>query len=198
MPAVQFFNCNPQNSLLTTALVSMFVSYLAFIAQFSFPVGEQPECKRNGYGPLIADVVVSTFFFIMTMYGSIMGGSGQVKVTQNGNVNQAIGMAPTETQMEEKKEEEPVKKEEDDEDENLRKYTEDYVWIKWHFYMCLASIYIGMLITNWNSASIITGEVGESGFGFWVRVGICWATFLLYIWTLVAPRVCPDRDFTVE
>ena len=49
-----------------------------------------------GLGPLIGDVIVSTFFFVVTMYGSVMGGSGQVKVTSNGDVNKAIGVAPTE------------------------------------------------------------------------------------------------------
>jgi hypothetical protein len=45
---------------------------------------------------LIADIIVSTFFFVLTMYGSIMGGSGQIKVTQNGDINKAMGVAPTE------------------------------------------------------------------------------------------------------
>jgi hypothetical protein len=42
---------------------------------------------------LIADVVCSTFFFVLTMYGSIMGGTGQVKITRNGNLNAAMGLA---------------------------------------------------------------------------------------------------------
>jgi hypothetical protein len=41
---------------------------------------------------LVADIIISTFFFTVTMYGSIMGGSGQIKVTQNGDINKAIGM----------------------------------------------------------------------------------------------------------
>ena len=36
LPFTQLFNFNKQNSLLTTALVSMYCSYLAFICQFSF------------------------------------------------------------------------------------------------------------------------------------------------------------------
>ena len=44
---------------------------------------------------LIGDVIVSTFFFILTMYGSIQGGSGQVKVTANGDLNKTMGVAPT-------------------------------------------------------------------------------------------------------
>lgn len=44
---------------------------------------------------LTADIIVSTFFFILTMYGSIMGGTGQVKVTRNGDINVAMGVADT-------------------------------------------------------------------------------------------------------
>ena len=44
---------------------------------------------------MISDIVCSTFFFILTMYGSIMGGTGNVKVTREGNINQAMGVAST-------------------------------------------------------------------------------------------------------
>lgn len=40
MPVIQLFHFNPQNSLLTTALVSLYVSYLAFISQFSYDAGD--------------------------------------------------------------------------------------------------------------------------------------------------------------
>jgi hypothetical protein len=43
---------------------------------------------------LAADIIVSTLFFMLTMYGSIMGGSGEVKITANVDLNQAIGGAP--------------------------------------------------------------------------------------------------------
>lgn len=93
LPIIQFFHFNPQNSLLTTALVSMFISYLGFIAQFSF--GDS-VCIRMDVPSLVADIVCSTFFFVLTMYGSIMGGTGQVKVTRDGDLNQAVGVASTE------------------------------------------------------------------------------------------------------
>ena len=89
---MQIFNFNPQNSLLTTSLVSMYISYLSFIAQYSHP--QNDSCKKITIQSLIADVVVSTFFFMLTMYGSIKGGSGQVKVTANGDINKAMGVAP--------------------------------------------------------------------------------------------------------
>lgn len=36
LPLLQLLHTNPQNSLLTTALVSLYISYLALIAQYSF------------------------------------------------------------------------------------------------------------------------------------------------------------------
>ena len=79
LPLVQFLNFNKQNSLLTTALVGMYVSYLSFICQFSF--GGDSCTQRMTISSLAADIIISTIFFILTMYGSIMGGSGKVKIT---------------------------------------------------------------------------------------------------------------------
>jgi hypothetical protein len=154
-------------------------------------------------GSIIADIVISTIFFLVTMYGSIMGGSGQIKFSEGGNLNQAMGVAPT-TDANEEHKDQPVKQNsagrlEDPESDAvvLEKYTESCDWVKWHFYMCIASIYIAMLITNWTSASPTTGQLVSNDFGFWVRLIISWLTTLLYVWTLVAPRCFPDRDFTV-
>ena len=63
--------------------------------------------------------------------------------------------------------------------------------------MCLASLYVGMLITNWTSGSITTGVLISNDYVFWVRLIISWCTAFLYIWTLIAPRIFPNRDFTV-
>jgi hypothetical protein len=45
LPVLQFFNFNVQNSLLTTALVSLYVAYLSFVAQFSYP-DPSSQCQR--------------------------------------------------------------------------------------------------------------------------------------------------------
>jgi len=63
--------------------------------------------------------------------------------------------------------------------------------------MCIASIYIAVLITNWNSANVITNSLSPSGFSFWVRVIIAWVTTFIYLWTIIAPKILPSRDFNV-
>ena len=89
LPFVQFLHFNPQNSLLTTALVSLFISYLMFIAQFSFG---DTVCIRANVKSLIADIICSTFVFGLCMYGSIVGGTGQVRVGTKGDLNHAMGV----------------------------------------------------------------------------------------------------------
>ena len=94
LPIVQFFNFNKQNSLVTTALVGMYVSYLALFSQFSY--GGDYCTARMTIGSLAVDITVSTIFFILTMYGSIMGGSGKVKITPNADIHAALGVVNTE------------------------------------------------------------------------------------------------------
>lgn len=66
--------------------------------------------------------------------------------------------------------------------------------------MAIASMYIAMMVTNWGSSkyndSLKTTYVA-SLFGFWVRMSISWVAFGLYIWTLIAPRLCVGRDFYI-
>lgn len=37
LPVFQFLHFNKQNSLLTTSLISIYISYLSLIAQYSYP-----------------------------------------------------------------------------------------------------------------------------------------------------------------
>ena len=71
LPAVQLLGFNPQNSLLTTSLVSLFIAYLSFAAQEYFGDGCQVRLSPIGYS---IEVVISLILFALTTYGTIMGG----------------------------------------------------------------------------------------------------------------------------
>lgn len=65
-----------------------------------------------------------------------------------------------------------------------------------HIIFCLASLYIAMLFTNWNLDD--TSEdftIDRSRESAWIKIGSQWFIFALYIWTLVAPAIFPDREF---
>lgn len=66
-----------------------------------------------------------------------------------------------------------------------------------HLLMTLASMYACMLLTSWSTQNYeAEGERYQSNESFWVKVTSQWFVLLLYVWTLTAPIMFPDRDFT--
>lgn len=94
----------------------------------------------------------------------------------------------------------------------------------WQFYcmMCLAGFYMAMVLTDWDSADgcvscllyfhnalVICEDLSanllilqcvpcssSNGVSMWVKIVAQWLTILLFFWTLVAPKLFPDRDFS--
>lgn len=72
-----------------------------------------------------------------------------------------------------------------------------YSYTFFHVIFALASMYSAMLLTGWTSAASDSSELMDVGWTtVWVRICTEWATAALYIWTLVAPLLFPDRDFS--
>lgn len=116
---------------------------------------------------MAADMVTSTLLFFLTMYGTIMGGTGSP-------------------------EQQPVAQ-----SEQQQELPAEYVsweWVKWHLYMAIGSMYIAMMVTNWGSPQMsdqISNAYRPNSFAYGSRVILQFSTSLLYIWTLVAPGICP-------
>lgn len=77
-----------------------------------------------------------------------------------------------------------------------------YSYSFFHAVFALASAYLGMLLTGWGARG--DGDAGggdirdvDSGWAsVWVKIVSAWITSLLYAWTVAAPFVMEDRDFT--
>ena len=70
IPGIQLLQFNPQNSLLTSSAVTVYMVYLSFVGQLSYPA-----CGSLDGGAMASDLTTSVFFFILTTYGSLLGGS---------------------------------------------------------------------------------------------------------------------------
>lgn len=69
-------------------------------------------------------------------------------------------------------------------------------WI-FHLSFFLCSLYIAMLLTGWGSSTPTDIHNPEaSKISFWIKIVSVWASFALYAWTLIAPTIFPDRDFS--
>ncbi|KAJ7331990.1 hypothetical protein JRQ81_014170 [Phrynocephalus forsythii] len=71
-----------------------------------------------------------------------------------------------------------------------------YSYSFFHLMLFLASLYIMMTLTNWYSPDAETQTLRSKWPAVWVKIASSWVCLLLYLWTLVAPLVLSNRDFS--
>ncbi|KAJ8456651.1 hypothetical protein ONZ51_g11997 [Trametes cubensis] len=94
----------------------------------------------------------------------------------------------------------------DDEDEVTGESRDDersgtkynYAWF--HVIFAIGAMYVAMLLTDWNVVKPDSNPnheqdvyIGRSEVAMWMRVVSSWICMLLYIWSLLAPVLMPDR-----
>ncbi|XP_053171377.1 serine incorporator 1 isoform X2 [Scomber japonicus] len=70
-----------------------------------------------------------------------------------------------------------------------------YSYSFFHFMLFLASLYIMMTLTNWYSPNA-DYTVTSKWPTVWVKITSSWMCLALYIWTLLAPMILTNRDFS--
>jgi len=73
-----------------------------------------------------------------------------------------------------------------------------YSWSLFHLMFALATLYVMMTLTNWYAPGkeVTIETISANMSAVWVKMISSWLCFSLYMWTLVAPMVLPDRDFS--
>ena len=81
-----------------------------------------------------------------------------------------------------------------DEDKHELPYRPD----SFHLIFALASMYMAMLLTNWELSDNPSDmwRLDKGLISMWVKIGSKWFCEVLYIWTVIAPVVCKYRDFS--
>lgn len=62
--------------------------------------------------------------------------------------------------------------------------------------MMLGALYLAPVITNWATEAVDIASSRASSAGMWVSMASQWFTTVLYLWTIIAPLCCPNRDFS--
>lgn len=78
----------------------------------------------------------------------------------------------------------------DNEDEEVA-----YNWSLFHFMFALATLYAMMTLTNWFNPNGKFLTFNRSSHSMWIQIISSWISGSLYIWSLIAPRVCSSRNF---
>ena len=78
-------------------------------------------------------------------------------------------------------------------DKEARPVTYSYMFF--HMIFALASMYSAMLLSGWTDSAENSDLIDVGWTSVWVRICTEWVTAGLYIWSLVAPLIFPDREF---
>jgi len=186
----------PHASVFVSALVTAYTTWMTASALSSFPLAEcNPSLNHSGVGWTILSCALTGFVLAYIAKSinrwsqstsDIASGGGVGKVATD-DVKIQVADAP---------------------DAEVGREVEPQSFGFYHLLMLSVSLYLAMLLTDWgvnhgdpSDENAADYEVTRHNVGFasaWLKLGFTWACSTLYLWTLIAPRCCPNRDFGLE
>ncbi|XP_068302474.1 uncharacterized protein [Pyrus communis] len=173
-------------SILPASVISMYCTYLCYSALASEP--RDYEC--NGLHKHSKAVSTGTLTFgllttvLSVVYSAVRAGSSTTLLSPPGSPRAGAGkpLLPLD------------KVDEHEEKEKCKPVSYSYSFF--HIIFSLASMYSAMLLTGWSTSVGESGKLVDVGWpSVWVRMVTGWATAGLYIWSLLAPILFPEREF---
>ncbi|CAB1333708.1 unnamed protein product [Coregonus sp. 'balchen'] len=173
LPKVQ--EAQPQSGLLQASLISLYTMYVTWSAMTN-----NPNRKCN---PSLLSLVSN----VSSSEPTPTNAPGQVQWWDAQSITEEGGGYGGEGEVGE----DGVRRAVDNEEEGVT-----YSYSFFHFHLCLASLYIMMTLTNWYQPDTTTQAMQSSMPAVWVKISSSWLGLGLYLWTLLAPLMFPDRDFS--
>uniref|UniRef100_A0A6Q2XTR6 Serine incorporator 2, like n=1 Tax=Esox lucius TaxID=8010 RepID=A0A6Q2XTR6_ESOLU len=197
LPKVQ--EAQPQSGLLQASIISLYTMYVTWSAMTNNPnrkcnpsllalvsnVSLSESTPTNAPGQVqwwdAQSIVGLVIFLFCTLYASIRSSSNAqmnklMQTEEGGGGYGGEGEAGKDG----------VHRAVDNEEEEVT-----YSYSFFHFHLCLASLYIMMTLTNWYQYGTYFTMPAV-----WVKISSSWLGLGLYLWTLLAPLIFPDRDFS--
>ncbi|CAG9575898.1 unnamed protein product [Danaus chrysippus] len=197
LPSVQEYQ--PRSGLLQSAVVSLYVMYLTWsaLSNSAAPCNasitdENEDLREENYWSSFdkQSIIGLVIWVCSVLYSCVRTASSSSKITMSEHIlakDGTSGYDPIEGDGGEAGAKET--KVYDNEDDAVA-----YSWSFFHVVFALATLYIMMTLTNWYNPS---SQLSKSNVAsMWIKITSSWLCIGLYIWTLVAPAVLPDRDFS--
>eukprot|EP01089_Gocevia_fonbrunei_P000176 TRINITY_DN1017_c0_g1_i1.p1 TRINITY_DN1017_c0_g1~~TRINITY_DN1017_c0_g1_i1.p1 ORF type:complete len:226 (+),score=49.03 TRINITY_DN1017_c0_g1_i1:690-1367(+) len=192
------------SGLLQSAVVTLYSSYLIFSAATSEPNSDGFHCNPidNTSGTFSTLLLGASFTIIAVCFSTVRTATkGDDLFGNDESKMDLLADAGSSDDEEDDLEEDGLKKKNkkievadlDDEEEKV-----SYNYTFFHITFMLAAMFVMMLITNWQKISVEDDNSLKVNHGFaavYVKLVSSWMVGLLYLWTLVAPCLFPDRVF---
>ncbi|KAF5808475.1 putative serine incorporator/TMS membrane protein [Helianthus annuus] len=173
-------------SILPASVISLYCMYLCYSGLASEPRdyacnGLHKHSKAVSTGTLTVGLLTTV---LSVVYSAVRAGSSTTLLSP-----------PSSPRAGDEKPLLPLdKRDEHEEKENNKPVTYSYSFF--HIIFSLASMYSAMLLTGWSTSVGESGRLVDVGWpSVWVRIITSWATAGLFIWSMVAPHLFPDREF---
>ncbi|XP_057839431.1 uncharacterized protein LOC131049404 isoform X1 [Cryptomeria japonica] len=180
-------------SLLPASIISIYCAYVCYTGLSSEP----RDYKCNGLHKHTKAVSTSTLIIgllttvLSVVYSAVRAGSSTTFLSPPSSPRRGTSQGSKKPLLPSKDEEEGQKEEKKDEAQPVA-----YSYTFFHLIFALASMYSAMLLTGWTSSTADSEKLIDVGWpSVWVRICTAWVTAGLYIWSLIAPLILPDREF---
>ncbi|KAG6787818.1 hypothetical protein POTOM_003863 [Populus tomentosa] len=174
-------------SVLPASVISLYCMYLCYSGLSSEP--REYECNglhRHSKAVSTSTLTIGLLTTVLSVvYSAVRAGSSTTLLSppsspRTGADKPLLPLDSKPSEQEEKEKAKPV----------------TYSYTFFHIIFSLASMYSAMLLTGWSTSVGESGKLVDVGWpSVWVRILTGWATAGLYIWSLVAPILFPDREF---
>ena len=219
LAAVGFQLTGDEGSVLTSAVMTTYSVYLCYSAVSNNPdetcnptIGEDSVLSVVlGIGCIVASMVWTTYSYANSMTDMLSEGAGSVALIEEGEAREATaeegeggGAAGDKygaTQMGSESSDRSGGGSAGAAHEAVRgglAFDDTGMAWKLNLVLVLISMWIPMVLTDWGSINVGGGLVSKPSAGLtamWMIIVAQWIALALYIWTLVAPRIFPDREF---
>ena len=174
LPKIQ--EVNPSSGILPAAVLAVYLAYIVGSAISSEPNNADFSCSPADFNAQDTAMMRAIKFIGIIFTFFALG-------------YQAFGTGSTEFSSDEK-------------DDEVEETQYNYAWF--HVVYALAGLYMAAIITNWARVGQLDPNTSSNAvyvdFGFpamWIKIVTSWICYSLYLWTLAAPVMFPDRDFGV-
>lgn len=190
-----------ESSLFTSAAVFTYSTYLCFTAVSKNPnencnpkVGEKDQFSIV-LGICITLLSLSWTGWSLTAHKAVGADSDAIENSADGRMTKADEVKGVVIDKEKGEETELIEDKEGISQINARTFSNSW---KLNLVLALVTCWFSMTLTGWGSieASVSLENPDVSNVSMWMVISAQWLCIVLYVWSLVAPSLFPDRDFS--
>ncbi|XP_004296950.1 PREDICTED: probable serine incorporator [Fragaria vesca subsp. vesca] len=173
-------------SLLPASVISVYSAYVCYTALSSEPRDYACNGLHHSSAVSVGTLLLGMATTILSvLYSALRAGSSTTFLSP-----------PSSPRAAEKKPLLEGKELEEGKDKNEKEAKPvSYSYTFFHLIFALASMYSAMLLSGWTNSAESSDLIDVGWTSVWVRICTEWVTAALYVWSLVAPLLFPDREF---